>query len=305
MDPGVTPKQTSCRPIPIHLKDAFQQEISKMLQAGIFVPVTQATPWINSFVLVKSKDSQGQAKLQICLDATNLNKAVMREPYHFCTPEDISHLLPDVCILTACDCKKGYWHQMLDEASSYLTIFNTEIGRYRFTVMPFGISVAGDVFQRKLDECFGHIKNLTIIADDIMVTGKNRNHKDHDLAFTLLLKMAKECNVKLNYQKLQYKCTKVNFYGETYTTDGCKPAQNKVTAIVQMSSPRSKKVVQSFIGMINYLSKFSPRLTEIAEPIRELVKEKVPFSWGPEHEESFTMLKREVSKAPVLAFYNP
>ena len=61
---------------------------------------------------------------------------------------------------------------MLDEASSYLTMFNTKLGRYRFTVMTFGISVAGDVFQRKLDKCFGHIKNLTIIADDIMVIGK-------------------------------------------------------------------------------------------------------------------------------------
>ena len=114
-------------------------------------------------------DSQGQAKLQISLDPTNLNKAVMREPYHFCTPEDISPLLADACILTVCDCKKGYWYQMLDEVSSYLTTFNTEIGRFRFTVMPFGISVTGDVFQRKLGECFGHIKNLTIIADDIKV----------------------------------------------------------------------------------------------------------------------------------------
>ena len=111
--------------------------------------------------------------------------------------------------------------------------------------------------------------------------------------------------MKLNYQKLQYKCTEVSFYGETYTTDGCKPAQDKVTAIVQMPSPRSKKEAQSFISMINYLSKFSPRLTEIAEPIRELVKEKVPFNWGQEHEESFTMLQREISKAPVLAYYNP
>ena len=63
VDPGVTTKQTPCRPIPIHLKDAFQQEISKMLQAGILVPVTQAIPWINSSVLVESIDSQGQAKL--------------------------------------------------------------------------------------------------------------------------------------------------------------------------------------------------------------------------------------------------
>ena len=103
VDPGVTPKQTPCRPIPIHLKDAFQKEISKMLQARILVPVTEATLWINSFVLIESEDNQGQVKLRICLDPTNLNKAVTREPYHFCILEDISHMLADACILTVCD----------------------------------------------------------------------------------------------------------------------------------------------------------------------------------------------------------
>ena len=203
-----------------------------MLQAGILVPVTEAMLWINSFVLVESKDNQGQLKLRICLDPTNLNKVVTREPYHFHTPEDISHMLADACILTVCDCKKGYWHQRLDEASSYLTTFNTEIGRHRFAVMPFGITVAGDMFQCKLDECFSHIKNLIVIADNIMVVGRKHNHKDHDLAFTTLLQTARKCNVKLNFEKLQHKCTEVNFYGATYTTDGHKPAQSKITAIV-------------------------------------------------------------------------
>ena len=147
VDPKVTPKQTPCRPIPIHLKDAFQKEINQMLQAGVLLPVTEATLWINSFVLVEKRGDHGQVKLRICLDPTNLNKAVMREPYHFRTPKDISHMLADAHILTVCDCKKGYWHQMLDEASSYLTMFNTEVGRYRFTVMPFSIMVTGDVFQ--------------------------------------------------------------------------------------------------------------------------------------------------------------
>ena len=147
VDPGVTPKQTPCRPIPIHLKEAFQKEISKMLQAGILVPVTEATLWINSFILIERKDNKGKVKLRICLDPTNLNKAVTREPYHFCMLEDISHMLADACILTVCDCKKGYWHQRLDEASSYLTAFNTEIGRCRFAAMPFGITVAGDVLE--------------------------------------------------------------------------------------------------------------------------------------------------------------
>ena len=49
--------------------------------------------------------------------------------------------------MTVCDCKKGYWHQELDEASSFLTTFNTELGRFQYTIMPFGITVVGDVFQ--------------------------------------------------------------------------------------------------------------------------------------------------------------
>ena len=145
---------------------------------------------------------------------------------------------------------------------------------------------------------------MILIADDIMVVGREPNHKDYDIAFSMLLQMARRCNVKLNYEKLQYKCTEVNFYGETYTTDGHKPAQCKITAIVKMLSPSSKKEVQSFISMINYLSKFSPRLTELAECIRELTKERVPFNWGLEYQESFKMLKNEIVRAPVLVYYN-
>ena len=46
-----------------------------MLQAGVLKPVNQATPWINSFVLVEGKDKQ--ENLRLCLDPTNLNKAIV------------------------------------------------------------------------------------------------------------------------------------------------------------------------------------------------------------------------------------
>ena len=161
-----------------------------MLQAGVLAPVNKTTPWINSFVLVESKDKLGNLKLCICLDPTNLNKVIIRGSYHFRTPEDIAHLLADACIMTVCNCKKGYLHQKLDEASSFLTTFNTEIDRFRYTVMPFGITVAGDVFQHMLDQCFGKIDQVIVIVDDIMIAGKKQNHRDHDVALTTLLEMA-------------------------------------------------------------------------------------------------------------------
>ena len=92
----------------------------------------------------------------------------------------------------------------------------------------------------------------------------------------------------------------MDFFGETYTTDGHKPAQSKVPAIVDMPALTCKKQVQSFIGMVNYLSNFSVRLSELAQPIRELFKDKVPFNWRPEHQEAFNQMKKEIVGASYL-----
>ena len=254
---------------------------------------------------MEGKDELGGLKLCICLDLTNLNKAIIREPYHFKRPKDIGQLIAESCIMTVCDCKKGYWHQELDEASSFLTMFNTEIGQFRYTVMSFGATIAGDVFQCKLDQCFGHITNVIMIADDIMVIERQHNHRDHDQTLTTLLETARKCNIRLNYDKLQYRKEEVNFFRETYTINGCKPAQSKVKAITEMLAPTCNKQVQSFIGMINYLSKFSARQLELIEPIQELCKDKVPFNWGPGHHDAFKLMKKEIVTAPILAYFNP
>ena len=155
-------------------------------------------------------------------------------------------------------------------------------------------------FQCKLDQCFGKIKPVVVIAEDIMVVGKQQNHRDHDIVLTTLLETTRRCNVRLNFDKLQYKKTEIDFFGETYTTSGCKPAQSKVSTITEMPSPNCKKQVQSFITMVNYLSKFSVRLSELAKPIRELSKDKVPFNWGPEYQEAFEQIKTEIARAPIF-----
>ena len=116
--------------------------------------------------------------------------------------------------MTVGNCKKGYWHQKLDEASSFLTTFNSEIGRFRCTVMPFGITLAGDVFWCKLDQCFGKIDQVIVIVDNILIAGKKQNHRDHDTALTTLLETARKCNVKLNFDSYSTKKIEVDFFGK-------------------------------------------------------------------------------------------
>ena len=56
VDPKISPKQTPVRPVPVHRKEAFKQELDKMLQAGYIKPVHEATSWINSYVIVEGTD---------------------------------------------------------------------------------------------------------------------------------------------------------------------------------------------------------------------------------------------------------
>ena len=161
-------------------------------------------------------------------------------------------------------------------------------------------------FKGSLTQYFGQIEQVIVIADDIMVVGNQPNHRDHNVALTNLLETARKSNIHLNYDKLAYKKTEVDFFGETYTTDGCKPAQSKVSAISEMPPPTSKKQVQSFIGMVKlpYLS-FWPDCQNLLNQFRDLCKDKVPFNWGPEHQAAFKQIKCEIVRAPILAYYNP
>ena len=171
--------------------------------------------------------------------------------------------------------------------------------------MPLGLSSVGDIFQRKLDSIFRKLPNIIVIADDIMTIREKDDHSDHDIAFTNLLETAHKNGVKLNYEKIQYKKNEVEFFGETYTTDGRKADPKKIEAIANMPNPTNKKEVQTFLGMVQYLSKFSPRLSELSEPLRYLVHIHVPFIWQAEHTQAVEAIKKEIAQAPILKYYDP
>ena len=104
VDTNTTPKQTLCRPVLIHLKEAFKKGIDNMLQVSVIRLLTEVTLWINSFILVEDKDKSGNPKLCICLDPMNLNKAVIHEQYHFKTWGDITYFITNASIMVVCNC---------------------------------------------------------------------------------------------------------------------------------------------------------------------------------------------------------
>ena len=57
--------------------------------------------------------------------------------------------------------------------------------------------------------------------------------------------------------------------------------------------------------MVNYLNRFSPIIEQTSEPLRQLMKKDTPFVWQSEHLRAFQNVKRIITEAPVLAYYDP
>ena len=120
-----------------------------------------------------------------------------------------------------------------------------------------GIKRAQDEFQRAMEENFGGIKNVLFICNDMIVYGFEEAGSDHNKDIRQLMLRAKERNYKFNLEKFVAKTSEIPFYGHTISKDGIKPDSKKVEAIVQMQPPEDEKPLTSFLGLVNYLNKFS------------------------------------------------
>ena len=81
------PARHAPRKVPIHLEDAFKQEIKSLMDQGILEEVKEHTDWVNSYVIVEkdtgnhhSSNHTIKRKLRICLDPRDLNQALERVP---------------------------------------------------------------------------------------------------------------------------------------------------------------------------------------------------------------------------------
>ena len=107
------------------------------------------------------------------------------------------------------------------------------------------------------------------IADDIVTPGKLVQH-DHDARLLTLLETAHMNNLTLNAKKFIFKSTDCPFFGHNITPDGLNIDPKKVEAILSMEAPTGLKDLQSFLGLVKYLNRYSPNLAQIAEPLQRL-----------------------------------
>ena len=279
------------------------------MKLGILEEVKEHTDWVNSYVIVE-KDSGNhhspnhtiKRKLRICLDPRDLNEASEKEPYHTHSVDEITAKLQGMTVFTIVDFKKGYWMVILHPESRKLICMVLPFGRFQWTRLPMGTVVAQDIFQSKLDFIFIGMEGVTGIADDMVIAG--RDEMEHDRNFLTLMGKCMSNNLTLNSEKIQFKQSQLSFYGHCWSKHGISPDPKKIEALNHMEFPLDKETMRSFLGMINYLNRYSALRAHLAAPLIALTHQAMDYKPGKVHFENFNWLKVEISNMKALPYFD-
>lgn len=286
------------RRVPIGLRDATRKELERMESMGVIEKVEKPTEWCSGMVVAPKSNG----KVRLCVDLTQLNKSVRRESFPLPRLEDTLASLEGSKYFSKMDANSGFWQIKLDEESKEYTTFITPFGRYQYCKMPFGISAAPEFFQRQMNKILGDSKGVVCMMDDILVTGSTK--EEHDLRLEEVLAKIERSGMTLNKDKCEFAVQEVKFLGHILNKHGIRVDPEKERAIKEMPAPTDISGLKRFLAMVNYLSRFSPILSEIEVPLRELERRKNDWLWTDRQQDSFEKVKEVITQAPILALFD-
>ena len=299
VEEGAKPVQCPPRRVPISVKPKLKGELNHLVDMGVLVPVEEPTEWCSQISVQTKKSGQ----LRECIDQRPLNEVLQRERYPLPTIDDILPELEAARVFSKVDLAHGYLHCKLDEESSALTTTITPFGRFKWTRLPFGMKVSAEIFQRMLMQNLVDLEGVVCVADDILIYGVNK--EQHNKRLKNLFNRCSERGIRLNLDKCVFDVSELEFLGHIVTRDGLKPDVKKVDAILNMQNPVDTAGVLRLQGTVNYLAKFLPHLSTVMEPIRRLTHQDAKWEWTQEHDTAMSEIKKLVTSAPLLIYYNP
>ncbi|KAK9537909.1 hypothetical protein VZT92_005484 [Zoarces viviparus] len=292
---------TTARRVSVPMLPKVKKELDRMVASGVIEPIKEPTEWCAPMVAVPKKNKE---QPRICVDLKRLNKSVKREKFIMPTIDDILPKLAGAEVFSLLDAASGFWQIPLDRESAKLTTFITPFGRYFFNRLPFGITSAPEIFQREMTELLQDQEGLAVYMDDILIYSDSE--EVHEVRLQKTLDTLEKAGLKLNHDKCLLRQRRLNYLGHCIDEHGIRPGEAKVKAVTQLEPPNNVTDLRRILGMIHYLGRYLPNLSDVTKPLNDLLKSGVTWAWSAVQEEAFKKVKQLITESPVglLAFYD-
>ena len=266
-------------------KKEISRQTKEMLEAGIITP--SSSPW--SFPVVLTRKSDGS--MRFCVDYRGLNAVTRLVSTNLPTIDEIidwvaenkNELKSDSqqkdgnnknggLIYTTLDLHSGYFQMMLDPETSEKTTFDAPDGRYKFTRLPQGIALSSVQFTIAMRKVLAGLNpaSTLIYLDDVMIVATSPEQMRDRLQ--QVFDRFRAAKLRIKAKKCAWSVNKVNYLGFVFHSDGISADDRKIALVKNFPTPTTPRKVKSFMGLLSYFRRFIKNFSQIAEPLRELLK---------------------------------
>ncbi|KAF1318124.1 Pol protein, partial [Globisporangium splendens] len=213
-------------------------------------------------------------------------------------------------VFSAIDLKDGFYQIRMREDDVPLTAVSTPSGMlWEWLVMPQGLKNAPATFNRMVTNVLRPLRTFApSYFDDIFVHSKATNGKsDVDVHLDHLRQVFQVmCENKLyaNLKKCMFFAPEIPVLGCFVGKSGVRVDPEKVKAIDDWPVPQNVKQLRQWLGLANYLHKYTRNYAALVQPLTQLLKKDVEWKWSKDHQTAFEEVKRSLREAPVLALPN-
>lgn len=285
---------------PTH-KKFIEEQIAKYLADGV-IKTSDSPSNSPLWIVPKRPDSQGRPRYRMVIDFRDLNTKTVGDAYPLPNITDILDQLGNAAYFSIFDLAWGFHQIPMDPKDSWKTAFSTPNGHYEYIRMPFGLKNAPATFQRLMDQVLRGLQNVEMLVylDDIIIYA--RDLEEHDRKVRKLFDRLRDAKLTLQPDKVEFLRTEVSFLGHIVSSEGLKPNPDKISAIKDFPTPKNAKNIRQFLGLVGYYRRFIQNFSKKAKPLTDLLQKEKEFSWRPEQEESFSILRDALCHAPILKF---
>jgi hypothetical protein len=230
-----------------------------------------------------------------------MNKAIRRTKHPGKSIEDLICITNGAKFFSKLDIRKAFHQLLLAESSRNYTTITTHKGLYRYLRLHTGIASASEIFTEVLRTILEGLEGVINMIDDILTFGATRQ-KQHENLIAVMIRL-EEAGITLNLEKCEFYVTELTFFGLLFSENGVSPTLDRVKALREAKPPATASELRSFLGAVQWCSRFIENMCTITQPLWKLTKTNVPWQWGQIEQDAFTKLKQSITSR-CMAFFD-
>ncbi|GKB54543.1 reverse transcriptase domain-containing protein, partial [Tanacetum coccineum] len=286
------PPELELKDLPSHLEYAFLEGTDKL--PIIIAKNLKEDEKVRLLKVLKSH------KWRVCIDYQKLNDATRKDHFPLPFMDQMLERLAGNEYYCFLDGFSGYFQIPIDLQDQDKTTFTCPYGKFAYRHMPFGLCNALGTFQMCMMAIFHDMieETMEVFMDDFSVFrdffSSCLSHLDK------MLKRCEDTNLVLNWEKCHFIVKEGIVLGHKISKSGIEVDKAKVDVIAKLHHPTSVKGIQSFLGHVGFYRRFIYDFSKIAQPMTHLLEKDTPFIFSKECIESFNILKKKLTEAPIL-----